>query len=125
MKKNDFILIGAILILALLSYGIMTFWQRSNTNDDAYVEVKIDGEVYGTYPLDEDMEETIVTGDGEYNTLVIKDGQANITEANCPDKICVKHRGIHFSGESVICLPHKLTVTVIGGEENEIDATTN
>ena len=125
MKKNDFILIGAILILVLLSYGIMTFWQRSNTKADAYVEVKIDGQVYATYPLDEDMEETIVTGDGEYNTLVIKDGKADITETTCPDKICAKHRSIHFSGESIVCLPHKLTVTVVGGEENEIDATTN
>ena len=125
MKKNDFILIGAILILALLSYGIMNFWQRSNTHDDAYVEVKIDGQVYATYPLNEDRQEIIETGDGEYNTLVIKDGQADITEATCPDKICVKHRGIHYSGESIACLPHKLSVTVVGGEDNEIDATTN
>ena len=125
MKKNDFILIGILLIIAVLSYGIISFWQKSNTKDDAYVEVKLDGEVYGTYPLDEDIVQVIETSDGEYNTLVIENGQASISEATCPDKICVHHRGIHYAGESVICLPHKLTVTVIGGEESEIDAFTN
>ena len=51
--------------------------------------------------------------------------KASIEEANCPDKICVNHRAIHYSGDSVVCLPHKLTVTVVGGQEDEIDASTN
>jgi hypothetical protein len=125
MKKNDFILIGILLIIAVISYGAMTIWQKSNTLDEAYVEVKLNGEIYGTYPLDEDLIQVIETADGEYNTLVIENGQASISEATCPDKICVNHRAVHYAGESVICLPHKLTVTVVGGEESEIDASTN
>ncbi|NEX02691.1 hypothetical protein SAMN04487829_2153 [Pseudobutyrivibrio sp. NOR37] len=125
MKKNDLILIFGILILSLFFYGGMHLWQKSHTDDSAYVEVKIDGEIYGTYPLDEDIRERIESADGGYNILVISDGKASIEEANCPDKICVNHRAIHYSGDSVVCLPHKLTVTVVGGQEDEIDASTN
>lgn len=103
----------------------MHLWQKSHTDDSSYVEVKIDGEIYGTYPLDEDMKERIESADGGYNILVISDGKASIEEANCPDKICVNHRAVHYSGDSVVCLPHKLTVTVVGGQEDEIDASTN
>ena len=103
----------------------MHLWQKSHTDDSAYVEVKIDGEIYGTYPLDEDIRERIESADGGYNILVISDGKASIEKANCPDKICVNHRAIHYSGDSVVCLPHKLTVTVVGGQEDEIDASTN
>ncbi|MBP5325758.1 MAG: NusG domain II-containing protein [Pseudobutyrivibrio sp.] len=125
MKKNDLILIFGILILSLFFYGGMKLWQKGNTDDSAYVEVKIDGELYGTYPLDEDIRERIDSADGGYNILVISDGKASIEEANCPDKICVNHRAIHYSGDSVVCLPHKLTVKVIGGQDSEIDAATN
>ena len=125
MKKNDLILIFGILILSLFFYGGMHLWQKSHTDDSAYVEVKIDGEIYGTYALDEDIRERIESADGGYNILVISDGKASIEEANCPDKICVNHRAVHYSGDSVVCLPHKLTVTVVGGQEAEIDASTN
>ena len=61
----------------------------------------------------------IVTGeDGEnVNTLVIKDGEASMTEADCPDGICVAHRPIKNTGESIVCLPHKIVVE-IQSEEN-------
>ena len=125
MKKNDLILIFGILILSLFFYLGMLIWQKSHADDSAYVEVKIDGEIYGTYPLDEDIRERIESADGGYNILVISDGKASIEEANCPDKICVNHRAVHYSGDSVVCLPHKLTVTVVGGQEDEINASTN
>ena len=56
---------------------------------------------------------------------VIKDGKAWVKEADCPDKICAKHRPISRSGESIICLPHKLVITVVNEKETDgIDAKT-
>lgn len=124
MKKNDVILIAALLVVALLTAGGMRIWQMNNTKDTANVVVTIDGEVYGTYPLSEDRTERIELPDGSYNTLVISDGYADVTEASCPDQICVKHNHIRYSKESIVCLPNKVVVTVEGGEENEIDGAT-
>ena len=124
MKKNDVILIAVLLVVALLTAGGMRIWQMNNTKDSANVVVTIDGEVYGTYPLSEDRTERIELPDGSYNILVISDGYADVTEASCPDQICVKHNHIRYSKESIVCLPNKVVVTVEGGEENEIDGST-
>lgn len=124
MKKNDIILIAVLLVVALLTAGGMRIWQMNNTKDTANVVVTIDGEVYGTYPLSEDRTERIELHDGSYNILVISDGYADVTEASCPDQICVKHNHIRYSKESIVCLPNKVVVTVEGGEENEIDGST-
>ena len=124
MKKNDIILIAVLLVVALLTAGGMRIWQMNNTKDTANVVVTIDGEVYGTYPLSEDRTERIELPDGSYNILIISDGYADVTEASCPDQICVKHNHIRYSKESIVCLPNKVVVTVEGGEENEIDGST-
>ena len=42
--------------------------------------------------------------------------------ADCPDKICVHMRPIRYAGESILCLPHRLAVTVRGGREAGADA---
>lgn len=124
MKKNDIILIAVLLAAALLTAVGMRIWQMNNTRDAAKVVVTIDGQVYGTYPLDEDRTERIELQDGSYNILTISDGYADVTEASCPDQICVKHNHIKYSKESIVCLPNKVVVTVEGGEDSEIDGTT-
>ena len=44
-------------------------------------------------------------------------------EAGRPDKLCVKQGEISKAGESIICLPNRIIVSVEGGEESGIDAT--
>ena len=124
MKKNDIILIAVLLAATLLTAVGMRIWQMNNTRDAAKVVVTIDGQVYGTYPLDEDRTERIELSDGSYNILTISDGYADVTEASCPDQICVKHNHIKYSKESIVCLPNKVVVTVEGGEDSEIDGAT-
>ena len=65
------------------------------------------------YPLSEDLEKEIVTPYGK-NVIVIKDGHAQITFADCPDGICSSHRPIKKNGENIICLPPKLVVVISG-----------
>ena len=43
-----------------------------------------------------------------------------MADADCPDKLCVRQGKIHRNGETITCLPNKLTVTVID-EEGEVD----
>lgn len=123
-KKNDILLIGAILILALAAYVGMNFWQGANTHD-AEAVVLIDGEEYGSFPLSIDLTERIELKDGSYNVLVIADGKADITEASCPDGICVSHRAVSRQKQSITCLPNKLVVEIRNGEASDVDAFTN
>ena len=124
MKKNDIILIAIILVITIGCLLGMRIWQKNNTRGDALAVVTIDGEIYGEYPLSEDLTERIDLPDGSYNVLTVKDGYAQVTEASCPDQICVHHNHVKYSGESIVCLPNKLVVTVQGGEDNGIDGST-
>ena len=53
MKKNDVILILVILAVALLFLLGMKWYQKNATKKQAYALVKIDGNEYGRYPLDD------------------------------------------------------------------------
>lgn len=120
MKKADLIVIAVVLAVV----GVLVFFLYFvNGNDGKYVQVEHNGEVVETVELNKDYEKQF-NFDGETNTLVIKDGKAEVIEANCPDGICANHMPIHRSGESIICLPHKLVVTVVDDFDNdaEIDA---
>lgn len=121
MKKNDMILIGAVLLLAVLAFG----WSSSKKQEEGGMAVVyVDTEEKVSYPLDEEGEYVIETEHGK-NVLVIKDGTADITEADCPDKLCEKQRKISKNGETIVCLPHKVVVEIRSSEEAELDGMTN
>ena len=44
-----------------------------------------------------------------------------LTEADCPDKICVEQGRVRYTGQCITCLPNKLTVTLEGGDAPEVD----
>ena len=122
--KNDIVLIGGGLVLALLIYFVMSFFQGQATHN-AKAVVTIDGEFYGSFPLATELVEKIELPDGSYNVLEIKDGKADITEASCPDGICERHRAVSKQSQSIVCLPNKVVVEIESGEEAELDAITN
>ncbi len=77
-------------------------------------------------PLIDDQEEltrnnTDLNSGSWYNVLLIKDGQASMTEADCPDLICVHHKPVSREGETIVCLPHKLVVEVTGKDSGPSD----
>lgn len=110
MKKRDFILIAVILAAALVGL-LLIFLFREN---GARVVVKVDGIETGEYSLDTDGSYTL---NGGTNTLRIENGCAYLTNASCPDHLCVKQGKISKTGQTITCLPNKLTVTVYGAKE--------
>ena len=83
--------------------------------------VTVDGVEYGRYPLHTDTAVEIRTGENgeQRNLLVIQDGKAYVENASCPDGICAGHRPINKTGESIVCLPHKVVVTVKSAEAQD------
>ncbi len=116
MKRADIIIIVAILILAIGGYVIT----GSLKEYGAFVSVSVDGHEVKRLSLYEDIEYEI-EGIGGYNLLVIDDKRAYLSDADCPDKLCVKSGSISRSGESIICLPHKGVVEVYGGSDSDVD----
>ena len=123
-KKKTFGRRDLILLLVVLAIGLagILFLYTRPAAADGEVEGSVDGEVVMTLPLSEDTKVTISGFDGGENLLVISDGKAEIESASCPDGVCVRHYAISRDGESIICLPNRVVVTIRGGEKGEVDA---
>ena len=104
MKKGDWILAAAVLLTA----GVLGAWFLLGRSGGKQLVVAMDGQEFGTYPLDQDR--VIEIGDG--NRLEIRGGTADMTWADCPDQICVHAAPISQEGELIVCMPHKVIVEV-------------
>lgn len=118
LRRGDIILLAAILALALLLFlSYRFFFQKPG----AAVEITVNGTPAKTLPLNENTTYKIATenqGNSHENILEIQNGYASITRADCPDKLCVHQKKISKKGETLVCLPHKIVVSVITSHEN-------
>lgn len=120
-SRNDIILIVILLVVVLIFLVMQNFFGK----DGAGVIVMQDGEVMYEFSLEDELKgdnALCIETTAGYNILEIIDGKAKVTEADCPDGLCVKQKAISKQDESLICLPHKLVITVEGAEENVIDS---
>lgn len=116
MKRWDIWLIAGVLAAA----GILFFSGVLRPGGaGAAAVVFVDGVEEARLPLDTDAEYT--TKDGG-NTISIQDGHAVMVYADCPDKLCIKQGQVHLEHESIVCLPNKVVVEIVGGAENPVDA---
>ena len=110
--KNDILLILALLVLAGAAYGILRL-TREPGNEAA---VTVDGQLVLTVPLTREATVTVGENRGFRNVVEVSGGRVRVLDADCPDRLCVRQGWIRYSGESIVCLPHKLVVAVRGGE---------
>jgi len=113
--RYDIILIIGLLVITMVIAMAVRFTQKTGKT----VVVSVDGVVKYTFPLDEDLEFEIEGYEGGTNYLVIKDGEAYLTEASCPDLLCVHMGKISSQGQSIICLPNRVVVEI--RDDNESD----
>ena len=117
MKKRDFILIGVILAVALILFGIIELTKE----EGAYVTVRIDGVEVARYQLSVDGEYSL---NGGTNVLKIENGEAWMIEANCPtlgDTRCTAQGKISKTREYIYCQPNNVLVTVYGADEADVE----
>lgn len=119
--KNDIILLTGILLAALMLWLISMLL---NKDAPAVVRILQDGQEIGSYSVLEDRTISIPYEEEGYNLLLISGGQVSVSDADCPDGLCVRQRAIARNGESIICLPHKLVIQIESKEESDLDAVT-
>ncbi len=116
--RNDMLLVAALLVLG----GALALFLYVTRETGGYVSVQIDGGAVTEFPIGDNVRVVLGTGE-QTNTLVIEDGTARVVEASCPDQICVRQGAVRYAGESIVCLPHRLVITVEGGQRDDVDAT--
>lgn len=110
-------LITAVLLLA----GGIWLYTRCTRVPGGKAVVMVDGETVAVLPLNVDAELALQPGKGfagdsdSANTVAVEDGRVCVSYADCPDRVCVRTGWVRYDGEMIVCLPHRLIVTVIGG----------
>ena len=118
MKRNDVILIGGILVLALVTILLIQLTKTSGNQ----VVITVDKKEYKTLDLDKNTSLLIEDEDGDSNYVMVNNGYVSMKSANCPDQLCVFQNSIHFNGETIVCLPHKVVITITSDEESDVDS---
>lgn len=118
MKKYDVIFMICVLMIA----ASISIWYSVLARQEAgQIRITVDHQIYGNYLLNVDQKVKI----NDTNILVIENNFAYMKEATCPNKDCIHQKEISKKGETITCLPNKVIVEVIDGEQSELDAVAN
>ena len=113
MSKKKIIVAAVITGLVLIAAGIYTYIVFFGSTEAHTAEIRLNGEVIRTIDLRTAPDETFtVEGENGWNTVTIKGGEISITEASCPDKVCVNHGPLHSEYLPIVCLPNKLEISL-------------
>ena len=121
ISARDLLFIGLLLAAGIIG---MTAVRIGRNRGGAAVQVTVDGELYGRYPLEQSGGREIpITVDGRVsNTLQLEEGSAKMILADSPDKLCVHQKAVSKQGETIVCLPNKIVVEIRGSEKTEFDS---
>ncbi len=120
MKNGDkflFIIIGiALLVSAYIKlFPVKTF--------QPFVEIRVDGKIFRDISLDSIEQEVQVQSSEGHLIVQIQSKKVRVLDSSCRDKLCIKQGWIYKVGETVVCLPNRVSVSIIGGK-NAVDTTT-
>ena len=117
-RKHDIVL-GLILLSVALILFVIDLTNISSDTGNKKVVVSVDGKKTAEYPLKKDATYELSGSHLGTNTLVIRSGKAYISEANCPDKQCMKQGKISRTGEMLVCLPNRVVVKIVDRKNDE------
>ncbi len=104
MKRAD-----AVLIAVLILLGAALFAAMRSGGEARQATVYLEGRTVWSCAL---------TSEGEFEIsgvrVVVENGCARIAQSDCPDLCCVKSGEISRAGESLVCLPNRVSVTLSG-----------
>ena len=122
LKKRDIILIISLLFIGIIA---LVIWHFIYSDDGKYVTIDQRNELIGTYPLNVDKEIEIEHRGKVVNKIIIKDGYCYMEEAECPDHLCIKQGKVNKSGQTIVCLPNRVVVTVVDSDSSDYDSVAN
>ena len=111
-NKKDLLFIAAILLAAGLAFP---FFRPQPSESLSRAEISVDGKTVMELDLSEDQVLTVDGAGGGYNRIQVRDGAVSVLEASCPDKVCVHTGTVRYPGETIVCLPNRMIITVIQG----------
>lgn len=103
MKKGDIVIICTVAAAFVLSVVLLVAFCGQGSR----VIIKQNNEIVYSNSISINKTVNIKT-----NTITVKDGEVYMSDSTCKNQICVNSGKISKKGESIICLPNKVTVEI-------------
>ncbi len=112
-----------ILLAFALAMALLSALLYAKRGEGSVVQIVQDGKVLEEIDLSKVYEEysfTVEAPGGGYNLVTVQPGRIRVSEADCPDQICVGQGWLSDRAAPIVCMPHKLMIMLKG--EGETDA---
>lgn len=110
LKPFDFIL---VVFLMIASFIPLLFFVNTHTSGQI-AQLRVNNKLVKNFELNKDQVYTYFDkSDDDRNKIEVRDGQIAIVDANCDDQICVRKGFISKTGQTIVCLPHRLVIEIM------------
>lgn len=120
MKTGDKIVLIIIIVSLVCGISLRILFAKGNAKK---VLIIVDGKLFKEIPLNGDTshnEIIFVKSKEGYLNVEISNGEIWVTDSTCKDKLCIKEGAISKVGDTIICLPNRISIS-IEGENSNID----
>ena len=117
-KRGDLIIYGLI-IGFFLTLGMNIHKIKETKAERA--EIYVNNQLKYTYKLQKIEKEIYVNTDIGGVGIQLKDNKIRVTSSYSPRKLCVKQGWIERSGQTIIGVPDKLLIKIVGSKKEEVD----
>ena len=119
LTKGDKILASSLILLSMLSFTIL----KAVSQPGQIAVIKVENLQNFSKNLNRD-EKFSTSGHIGETSIEIVDKAIRVVSSDCPQKLCVRQGSIKHTGEIIVCVPNKLTISIEGRRKNKFDAIT-
>lgn len=122
LKRGDILLIVLLLTAGVGWLGVQ-YWDgmREVEAGQLSASISVDGEFYRSVSLDGEDEEVDIQTEYGHNILKKYDGGIQMIYADCPKKISMAMGFISRPNQTIICVPNRVFVEIVGSPSPDID----
>lgn len=122
MKSTRFwITLTAAVFIASLAASLFLFRGKGGSTAEIYSN----GELVHSIELSlvtEPYSFTVKSENGGENTVSVERGRICVSQADCPDGVCLRQGWIQNGVAPIVCLPNGLVISITGGDNGGVDA---
>ena len=111
----DALVVLAVVVLAAAVAVLV--WRGGHADGPVMAAVSVDGVEYEAVPIEELAEQTI-NANGYTLKIAATEGEIWVEASDCPTQDCVHTGHISRSGQSIVCLPARVIITLEGSADN-------
>ena len=115
MNKATRYLFASLIVTVIACVGVILTAPKEQ--EQPIARITSGGKLVEEVDLTQSGEKTfhISAANGGENFVLVRDGEICVSQASCPDQVCVNQGFIHDGTVPIVCLPNQLIIEIVGG----------